>query len=75
MEKLVLKEILCKGCGLCVEVCPKSILKLDKSRVNQKGYNPVVCVDNDACISCAFCAVICPDTVITVNKEDKQNGK
>ena len=69
MKKLILEENLCKGCGLCVTVCPKKILELDTSRVNVKGYNPIVATDENACISCAFCALICPDLVISVNKE------
>ena len=67
MKKVVIEENSCKGCGLCVSVCPKKLLKLDLSRVNAKGYNPAVFTD-DKCSSCAFCAVICPDMVISVNK-------
>jgi 2-oxoglutarate ferredoxin oxidoreductase subunit delta len=33
-------EDTCKGCGLCVSVCPVKILKLDTSRVNAIGYTP-----------------------------------
>lgn len=69
MKKVVFEENSCKGCGLCVSVCPKKILELDVSRVNAKGYNPVVSKDDDACIACAFCAMICPDIVISVNKQ------
>ncbi len=68
MQKVIVDENVCKGCGLCVSVCPKKILELDGSRVNNKGYNPAICIDEDACISCAFCATICPDTAIAVNK-------
>lgn len=68
MNKLVFEENLCKGCGLCVSACPKKVLAMDASRVNTKGYNPVVCTDEGSCISCAFCATICPDVVISVNK-------
>ena len=71
MKKIVLDENSCKGCGLCVGVCPKKILRLDTSRVNNKGYNPVTCDDDSSCISCAFCAMICPDLVISVYKADK----
>lgn len=38
----------CKGCELCVSVCPKHILALD-SAANAKGYRPAVCVDPAAC--------------------------
>lgn len=26
----------CKGCGLCISVCPKKIIELDLSKVNSK---------------------------------------
>ena len=52
----------CKGCELCVSVCPKHILALD-------SYRPAVCVDPAACIGCASCAKICPDSIITIQKD------
>ncbi|MDR2634726.1 MAG: 4Fe-4S binding protein [Clostridiales bacterium] len=58
----------CKGCSLCVESCPKKILELSKTEINDKGYYVAECVNQTACISCAFCAVICPDSVISVIK-------
>ena len=62
--KLTFTDEACKGCFLCVDVCPKKILVLNETRVNQKGYNPVECTDEAACAACAMCAVICPDSVI-----------
>lgn len=56
----------CKGCSLCVAVCPKGILELDVSIVNELGYHPVRLTDAAACTSCALCARICPDTVFGV---------
>ena len=58
----------CKGCELCVAVCPKHILALDSS-TNAKGYHPAACTDAAACIGCASCAKICPDSIITIQKD------
>ena len=59
----------CKGCELCILVCPKHILVLDATSVNAKGYDPAAITDMAACVACASCAKICPDSVITIEKE------
>ena len=56
----------CKGCELCIGICPKHVLELDRSAVNVLGHNPVHLTDAGACTSCALCARICPDAVFTV---------
>jgi 2-oxoglutarate ferredoxin oxidoreductase subunit delta len=56
----------CKGCELCVAACPKDILELDVSIVNELGYHPIQLTDPGACTSCALCARICPDAVFAV---------
>ncbi len=58
----------CKGCGLCVEVCPKNIVVMDSIKINKKGYNPATVVNMDECIGCTNCAIMCPDEVITVER-------
>lgn len=68
VPKLTINKNACKGCGLCVTVCPKVILKLSENELNDKGYSPVEITDMDACISCAACARMCPDVVFTVEK-------
>lgn len=57
----------CKGCGLCVAVCPQQVLALDQDRLNARGYHPAALVDpNGACTGCALCALVCPDVCFTV---------
>ena len=58
----------CKGCELCTIVCPKQIVIMDATTVNDKGYHPATVTDITACIACGSCAKICPDSVITVEK-------
>ncbi len=69
MNKVTFNENLCKGCGLCAIVCPKKIISLDSTRLNQKGYHPAGITDMEKCIACAMCATMCPDVVIKVEKE------
>ena len=73
MNKVSFNEKICKGCALCVDVCPKKIIALSGDKLNDKGYSPACVADADMpkCIACAMCAKICPDIAITVEKEDK----
>lgn len=59
----------CKGCELCTTVCPVKIVKMDRKRINIKGYHPAKVDEMEKCIACQNCATICPDVVITVEKD------
>lgn len=52
----------CKGCGICVEFCPKKVLV-----VNQ--YEKVEVANESACIQCRQCELRCPDFAIFVQKQ------
>lgn len=69
--RVLFNEEACKGCSLCVSVCPKKIIALSK-HMNEKGYQPAAVADQEQCISCAACALICPDAVITVYRPEKK---
>lgn len=64
------KEERCKGCELCVSVCPVKILKLHDTNINSKGYHPACVIEEDKCIGCASCALMCPDGAIRVYIEE-----
>jgi 2-oxoglutarate ferredoxin oxidoreductase subunit delta len=61
----------CKGCGLCVAVCPKNVLEIGKE-MNAKGYFPVFQARPEDCIFCAICCTMCPDVAITINEIAEQ---
>ena len=67
--RAMFNEDICKGCGLCVQACPVSIISMNDSKINKKGYHPAEVIDQDKCIACGFCAETCPDLVIEVEKE------
>lgn len=57
----------CKGCGLCIEVCPQSSITISP-QTNAMGYF-VAEPCGDGCTGCGVCALICPDTAIEVYRE------
>ncbi|MCK4292229.1 MAG: ferredoxin family protein [Planctomycetes bacterium] len=62
--KIIIDTERCKGCGLCVAVCPKKCIVISKHS-NKNGYFPAQAAGSD-CTGCAMCAIICPDVAIEV---------
>ncbi len=60
----------CKGCGLCVAVCPKNVLEL-ADKVSAKGYFPAYQARPEDCIFCAICCTMCPDVAITITEAEQ----
>ncbi len=63
MGRIVLDRNKCKGCYLCVDVCPNKVLEPD-TKVNSIGYYPIKVNEGKQCIGCAMCARVCPDMAI-----------
>lgn len=59
----------CKGCELCVHVCPKKIIAIDNQKVNKKGYMTPKIDDMKSCIGCGSCFIMCPESCLKVVKE------
>ena len=68
-----IEENLCKGCGLCVSVCPKHVLEISK-KVNAKGYFPAFQARPQDCVRCALCCTMCPDVAITITAEQEDKA-
>ena len=62
--KITIDTERCKGCGLCVTVCPKNCIIIS-NRPNTIGYFAAG-ASNTGCTGCAMCAIICPDAAIVV---------
>lgn len=53
----------CKGCGICVALCPKNILVLNEE-------DKAMAIHQEWCIACRLCEKTCPDLAIEVITED-----
>ncbi len=69
VNKVTIEKNRCKGCGLCVNTCPKKVLAMSKE-INDKGYFFSFPENQAACIGCRFCAFMCPDVAITIEQEE-----
>jgi 2-oxoglutarate ferredoxin oxidoreductase subunit delta len=51
----------CKGCEICVKLCPTQVLAMERFLVKV--------VDIDKCTVCMLCELRCPDFAIFVDKK------
>lgn len=67
MPQVRVLEQYCKGCGLCVDACPKQILYLSET-VNRRGVHVVKIRTEIECTGCINCATVCPDAALEVDE-------
>ncbi|NNE08334.1 MAG: 4Fe-4S binding protein, partial [Gemmatimonadetes bacterium] len=58
--KPVLLPELCKGCGRCIDACPKNCISMGDEINQASGLIPVV-IDMDICNGCGLCITACPE--------------
>jgi 2-oxoglutarate ferredoxin oxidoreductase subunit delta len=65
----------CKGCGWCIEYCPKKILKKSED-FNIKGYHYPLVIEQNGCVNCKVCEDICPEfSIFSITKEEDSDTK
>jgi 2-oxoglutarate ferredoxin oxidoreductase subunit delta len=75
MPKIIIDRDVCKGCGLCVTVCPKKALMIAKT-LNAKGYFAVEHADSIPCTACGTCMIVCPEMALeTDDEKDEKEEK
>jgi 2-oxoglutarate ferredoxin oxidoreductase subunit delta len=57
----------CKGCGFCVEFCPRGVLR-ESAGFNRRGYRFPEAVHQPECAECHFCELLCPEFAIYVTR-------
>jgi Pyruvate/2-oxoacid:ferredoxin oxidoreductase delta subunit len=62
----------CKGCGLCVHVCPVDYLVLQEA-LNSLGYTAAQYLGK-GCTGCSICFYVCPEPgVLTVFRQERSS--
>ncbi|MEA1960095.1 MAG: ferredoxin family protein [Bacillota bacterium] len=67
MIQLSFQKERCKGCGFCIEFCPKKILEFSQE-MNNLGYRYALVKDLEKCTGCGICASMCPEVIIEVKE-------
>jgi 2-oxoglutarate ferredoxin oxidoreductase subunit delta len=68
MPKITVHADWCKGCHICVEVCPHHVLQVDEDAF-VRGFHPVGVTRPDECTICRQCELLCPDLAIIVEED------
>jgi 2-oxoglutarate ferredoxin oxidoreductase subunit delta len=70
MNKVWIDERYCKGCSICIEVCPVKALQSSEG-INAKGYHLPVEKDMRRCKACGLCELMCPDFAIAIEEVEE----
>jgi 2-oxoglutarate ferredoxin oxidoreductase subunit delta len=62
--KIIIDTERCKGCGLCITVCPKDNIAISVES-NKNGYFSAE-TKNGQCTACTRCAIVCPEGIIEI---------
>lgn len=71
MNRFFLNTNYCKGCLICVEVCPKQAIRSSR-KINAKGYVMPEEDDMTHCTGCRLCELVCPDFAIAIETDDSE---
>jgi len=61
-------EVMCRGCGKCVDACPYNAISL----VEREGGKEAAYVQEALCKGCGSCAVVCPTGAASIYHFDDQ---
>ncbi len=53
----------CKGCGICVEMCPSDVF------ASEEGTGKAIVAAPERCSDCGLCELYCPDYALSLERE------
>ena len=73
-HRVDLDESLCKGCGICVDVCRAKVFDVGGG-LSPRGLPVVIAARPKDCTGCLQCEYLCPDMAIAVTEEEGEEGE
>ena len=67
-KEIIIDDQFCKGCNLCLEVCPRKVF-VKSSKRSRAGYSMPQAAELEKCAVCLLCEMTCPDLALTVIEE------
>ncbi len=67
MARIFIDRRLCKGCGICVEFCPRKVLEIS-SEMDERGFHMPEVTRAEDCSVCGLCELYCPDFAICARR-------
>lgn len=71
VHRLSIDHDLCRGCDLCLEVCPKKIFH-DSAAIGPAGFRLKEVTSAEACTGCGLCQLYCPGAISLDPVSDEQ---
>jgi 2-oxoglutarate ferredoxin oxidoreductase subunit beta len=66
-SEVIIDKQRCRGCGYCMEFCPRGCLQTTGKFISQLGYAMPMLTKSEQCNTCGFCVEMCPHWAIEVN--------
>ncbi len=73
-SEVIIDEQRCKGCGYCVQFCPRGCMVITGDKVNRIGCKQAVFINPERCNTCGLCSRVCPYWAIEVNLRSQVDG-
>lgn len=67
-HRIRVNESFCKGCGYCIEFCPRHVFERTEE-INDRGVSPPRVARPEDCVGCELCARLCPELAVSVEEE------
>ncbi len=67
MVKIDIDASDCKGCGVCVDICPREVFELGEKSEDNHSKEISKPIEEEACIMCLACLEACDDDCISLS--------